>query len=342
MDCFYAAVHERDDPTLKSKPIAVGGLSQNRGVIATANYVAREFGVRSAMATHQAMKLCPNLILLPGDMAKYREISASIREIFKDYSDLVEPLSLDEAFIDVTGATKCYGSATLIAKEIRQRIYAKEQLTASAGVSVNKFLAKVASDWKKPNGQFVILPRDVADFVMKLPVRKIFGVGPVTADKLSSMGILTCQDLQAKSRDELQNKFGKFGESLHNLARGIDEREVNPNRIRKSVSIEETFVTDLQTLEQCRAELPQLLKQLDKRLMRLDNNDYHKVFIKLKFHDFTKTTVETVLSKINITALNNLLEKGFERGLGKSVRLLGLGVRLNSNKKAGKQLELGI
>ena len=342
MDCFYAAVHERDDPSLKTKPIAVGGLSENRGVIATANYVARKYGVHSAMSTHRAQKICPNLILLPGDMTKYKLISQEIRQIFKEYSELVEPLSLDEAFIDVSDSVKCHGSATLIAREIRDKIYAKERLTASAGVSVNKFLAKIASDWKKPNGQFVILPHEVDGFITKLPVGKIFGVGPVTKDKLNALGVFTCLDLQKLSLDILQSKFGKFGKSLYNLARGIDHREVNPNRARKSVSVEETFVQDLISIKQCNLEMQSLIKQLEIRLSKLDYREFNKVFVKLKFNDFTKTTVESILSSIDSNCINNLLKLGFSRGNGKKVRLLGLGVRLNDPIRTQKQLELTI
>jgi DNA polymerase-4 len=213
-DCFYAAVEMRDDPSLRGRPVAVGGQAHQRGVIATCNYEARRYGVHSAMATAHALKRCPDLIVLPPSFDKYRAASAQILTIYRDYTELVEPLSLDEAYLDVSQATQCKGSATLIAQEIRARIQSTVGITASAGIAPNKFLAKIASDWRKPNGQFAITPDAVTEFVAALPVGKLFGVGKVTAEKLNQLGVHTCGDLRAWDGLALQAQFGKFGEKL--------------------------------------------------------------------------------------------------------------------------------
>ncbi len=241
MDCFYAAIEMRDFPELANKPIAVGGDAKRRGVIATCNYAARQFGIRSAMPTVHALKLCRELILRPVRMDVYQKESQYIRSLLTEYTDLIEPLSLDEAYLDVTESTQCQGSATWIAQEIRARIYQTRQLTASAGIAPNKSLAKIASDWHKPNGQMVIRPEDVSAFVLDLPVRKLFGVGPRMEEKLGALNIKTCADLQRYSVEYLLQKFGAMGQRLYELARGIDNRPVNPERIRKSISVEETI-----------------------------------------------------------------------------------------------------
>ncbi len=241
MDCFYAAIEMRDFPELANKPIAVGGDAKRRGVIATCNYAARQFGIRSAMPTAHALKLCRELILRPVRMDVYQKESQYIRSLLTEYTDLIEPLSLDEAYLDVTESTQCQGSATWIAEEIRARIYQARQLTASAGIAPNKSLAKIASDWHKPNGQMVIRPEDVSAFVLDLPVRKLFGVGPKMEEKLRALNIKTCADLQRYSIEYLLQKFGTMGQRLYELARGIDNRPVNPERIRKSISVEETI-----------------------------------------------------------------------------------------------------
>lgn len=339
MDCFYAAIEEREHPELKGKPIAVGGPSQHRGVLCTANYEARQYGLRSAMATAHAFKLCPQLNLLPGHFSLYREVSQQIRAIFHEYTDLVEPLSLDEAYLDVTDCKQFNGSATRIAREIRDRIYQEQQLTASAGISVNKFLAKVASDWRKPNGQFVIPPAKVNEFITALPVAKIFGVGKVTQQTLEKMGVITCHDLQQIPLEQLIQRFGKFGIALYKRARGEDERDVQSDRQRKSLSVEHTYPQDLANLEACHDALPDLIVDLKKRLTpHLTQYKINKLMVKVKFHDFEMTTVETRAHEIDPTQLNQLLQAGFNRG-NKPVRLLGIGVGFD--KKDSSQLALG-
>ena len=265
MDCFYAAVEMRDDKSLRNRPLAVGGDPSRRGVISAASYEARKFGVHSALSSARAKKLCPNLIIVHPNMKKYAEESRKIRAVFHQFTNLVEALSLDEAYLDVTGSNHFKGSATLIASEIRKIILKETGLTASAGIAPNKFLAKVASDWKKPNGQFVITPDKVYAFVLKLPVQKIWGVGKVTAEKMAKIGLKTCGDLQKLSINDLCSHFGSFGIHLYDICRGKDDRPVVTSRERKSLSIEETFSDDLRNYEECKGQLPILFKKFLKR-----------------------------------------------------------------------------
>ena len=327
-DSFYASVEMRDDLSLRDYPIAIGGESDRRGVVATCNYLAREYGVCSAMATSRARRLCPGLILIPPQMDKYREASRQIRKIFFEYTELVEPLSQDEAFLGVSDSEHCRGSATLIAGEIRQRIEREVGVTASAGVAPNKFLAKVASDWRKPNGQTVITPADVDAFVHQLPVNRIFGVGKVTAVKLERMGIITCGELQQRTLLELVDRFGVFGQRLYQLSRGEDSRPVKPHRRRKSLSVEHTYPKDLPDIASCVAKLPELLVELKGRLRRVDDSYLIiKQFVKIKYDDFVSTTLERSNDKaLSQQSFQLLLEEAFPRG-NRPVRLLGLGVR---------------
>lgn len=342
-DCFYAAVEMRDDPSLRDLPIAIGGKSDRRGVVATCNYKAREYGVRSAMPTGQALKLCPDLVVVPGTMSKYREAAQQIRQIFYRYTDKVEPLSLDEAYLDVTDCRECHGSATLIAEEIRQVIAREVGVTASAGIAPNKFLAKVASDLNKPDGQYVITPPEIDAFVEKLKVKRIFGVGKVTNEKLRRLGIETCGDLQQRPLLELVDKFGVFGKRLHDLSFGRDNREVNANSRRKSLSVERTYSDDLVDQAACLQKLPDLLLELRSRLRRVDS-DYlvTKQLIKMKFSDFTSTTVERqVVKGLPIESFEDLCLQAWERG-GRSVRLLGLGVRFIDTRDEGRAVQLDL
>ena len=338
-DCFYASVEMRDDPSLVGRPLAVGGRADQRGVVATCNYEARRYGIHSAMATAQAMKLCPDLILIPPNMEKYRIASRQIMEIYRDYTDLVEPLSLDEAYLDVSNSPHCKGSATLIAQEIRQRIFETVGITASAGVAPNKFVAKIASDWNKPDGLFLVKPSEVDAFVAALPVKKLFGVGKVTAAKLNRLGAQTCADLRTWSMDTLQQHFGAFGARLYDLCRGIDEREVNPVRERKSISTEETYTPDVPDLAACLALLPDLMEHLQGRIKRNDAAKFiNKLFVKIKFNDFQQTTVECVGYAPNMETYRHLMETGWLRA-SRPVRLLGVGVRLSDTEQV-EQLSL--
>lgn len=327
-DCFYAAVEVRDDPRLRGRPVAVGGDPQRRGVIATCNYEARRYGVHSAMASAHALRLCPELVILKPDFDKYRRISRDIRAIFARYTDMIEPLSLDEAFLDVTDSERFDNSATRIAAAIRQQVRGETGITVSAGVAPNKFLAKIASDWDKPDGLFVIPPERVEDFVRELPVKRISGVGRVTAEKLAAMGIETCEQLQQHSAVELTKAFGSFGEKLHQLAHGIDERKVQTSRRRKSVSVEKTYDQDLASLRNWRDELPSLMEKLRERLERLDSQYLiHALVAKVRYRDFSLSTCETAGGRLDEEAYGELLETLWERR-EIPARLIGIGVRL--------------
>ncbi|TXH92480.1 MAG: DNA polymerase IV [Pseudomonas sp.] len=339
-DCFYAAIEMRDDPRLAGRPLAVGGAADRRGVVATCNYEARAWGVRSAMPMGQALKLCPDLQVVKPRMEAYRAVSREIHAIFRDYTEIIEPLSLDEAYLDVSASSHCDGSATRIAREIRRRVSQELHITVSAGVAPNKFLAKIASDWRKPNGLFVITPEQVEDFVAALPVSKLHGVGKVTAGRMERLGIVSCLDLRGWSRLALAREFGSFGERLWSLARGIDERAVQVDSRRQSVSVENTFERDLADLPACLEQLPELLRQLDTRLARLDAS-YRpdKPFVKIKFHDFSQTTLEQAGAGRDLDSYRQLLEQAFARG-NRPVRLLGVGVRLLDLRGRHEQLEL--
>lgn len=323
--------------------MAVGGSSDKRGVISTCNYEARAFGIHSAMATAHAKKLCPELLVVPHNMQKYKEAALLIRDIFYEYTDKVEPLSLDEAYLDVSESETCQGSATLIAQEIMARVHEKVGITISAGVAPNKFLAKVGSDWNKPNGLCVITPPQVAAFVRDLPVKKINGVGKVTATKLQQIGVEICDDLQAYSVYELVDLFGSFGQRLHTLSRGDDDRPVKVSRQRKSLSVEHTYQSDIEGVEYCVKQLPQLYEQLFKRLESLEGRySVTKQFVKLKFSDFQTTTMECVINgRPRISIYADLFRQAHTRGNGLAVRLLGVGVRFQIEEEhASLQLPL--
>lgn len=337
-DCFYAAIEMRDDPSLRAVPFAVGGSPDGRGVLTTCNYPARAFGVRSAMPTAQALRLCPQLIVGPVNMAKYRDVSQQMRRIFERFTHLIEPLSLDEAYLDVSDSDHCGGSATLIAESIRAAIYDELGITVSAGVSSNKFIAKVASDWNKPNGIKVVPPDDVDSFAAALPVKRIPGVGSVTAEKLDRLGLKTCNDIRNTQLRDLVRRFGSFGASLHERAYGRDDRPVNPSRDRKSISVEQTYAEDLINGEPCFEKLSQLLVDLLNRIERAKARDaIEKAFVKVKFNDFTSTTVEKVGTTARISDYRELLTEGLARK-PLPVRLLGIGVRIES--RAFEQLKL--
>ncbi len=331
MDCFFAAVEVRDQPTLRHQPVAVGGSPQQRGVICASNYEARRYGVFSAMSSAKALQLCPQLQLIAPNFAKYRHASQAIRQIFDVYTDQVEPLSLDEAYLDVTHTSHCQGSATWLATTIRQHIWREQQLTASAGIAPNKLLAKIASDWCKPNGQWVIAPSQVTEFIVQLPVHKLYGVGPATARKLAGLGIHTCRQLQAWPLSALIEHFGKFGEQLYGYGRGQDERPVKPERIRKSLSVEQTFTYDLPTLTACRQALIALYAELKERLQRHQITHITKQFVKIKFADWYQTTVESNSGELTYRLFEQLLISGYQRS-NQPVRLLGMGVKLGFEK----------
>ena len=343
MDCFFAAVEMRDNPPLRDIPIAIGGSRERRGVISTANYPARKFGVRSAMSTAMALKLCPHLTLLPGRFEAYREASDHIREIFSRYTSLIEPLSLDEAYLDVTDSLHCHGSATLMAQEIRKTISDELNLTASAGIAPIKFLAKIASDLNKPDGQYVITPEEVPNFIKTLPLSKIPGVGKVSAAKLENMGLRTCEDVQNSDLALLLKRFGKFGRVLWERSQGIDERTVNNERLRKSVGVERTLAEDIHEWHDCEAIIERLYPELESRLMKVKPDLLiARQGVKLKFNDFQLTTQEHVWPRLNKEDLIATARKTWdERRGGRGVRLVGLHVTL-LDPQLERQLLLGL
>jgi DNA polymerase-4 len=292
------------------------------------------------MASATALKRCPDLVLIPGRMSAYREASRQMQAIFADYTDLIEPLSLDEAFLDVTHCQRCQNSATLIAREIRQRISDNIGITVSAGIAPNKFLAKVASDWNKPNGQHVVTPDQTESFLTELPVKKIWGVGKVTAKRLQQKGIETCADVRKYDVFQFVELFGSFGEHIHKLAHGIDNRAVVSDWRRKSISVENTYAEDLPDLSCCLEKIPDLIVSLEQRMQNLDD-DYlvHNSFVKMKFCDFSQTTVERLAYSPVLKDLSALCEEAWQRGK-MPVRLLGVGVRLTDLTDSSGQMEL--
>ncbi|MGF1680485.1 DNA polymerase IV [Photobacterium minamisatsumaniensis] len=335
MDCFYAAVEMRDNPELRDIPIAIGGRSEQRGVISTCNYLARKYGVRSAMPTGKAMALCPHLTLVSGRMAVYKEVSTHIREIFQRYTDKIEPLSLDEAYLDVTDCTLLHGSATLIAEDIRRTIKDELDLTASAGIAPVKFIAKVASDLNKPDGQYVVTPDQVPAFVAELQLEKIPGVGKVTIQKLHDRGLYVGRDVQHYDRHLLLQEFGKFGQSLWSRAHGIDTREVIVERTRKSVGVERTFSKNIRSYDECWAVIERLYPELEKRLKQVRPGlNIAKQGVKVKFADFQQTTVEHTQAVLDKNQFMGLLTEALTRQKSREIRLIGISVGLEVGIKA--------
>lgn len=329
MDAFYASVEQMDFPELKGKPLAVGG-SEVRGVVSAASYEARKFGVRSAMSGAQAKRNCPELLFVRPRFERYKDVSRQIRKIFHEYTDLVEPLSLDEAYLDVTQNKKGNPSATLLAQEIRKRILDEVGLTASAGISVNKFVAKIASDYNKPNGQKTVNPEEVEPFLENLDIKKFYGIGKVTADRMYHLGIFTGKDLKSKSREFLEEHFSKSGSHYYNIVRGIHNSPVKPNRITKSVAAEHTFNENLTSEIFMLERLEHIATELDKRLKK-QNISGKTVTLKIKYSDFTTQTRSKTLPYF-ISDKGLLLETAkellYQERMKESVRLLG--ISLNS------------
>jgi DNA polymerase-4 len=290
MDAFYASVEQRDHPEYRGKPLVVGGLPQGRGgVVATASYEARKFGIRSAMSSKQALQLCPHALFVLPRFAAYKEVSQKIREIFSRYTDLIEPLSLDEAYLDVTNDKLNIGSAMDIAKQIKQAIKDELNLTASAGVSVSKFVAKIASDMNKPDGLTFVGPSSIESFIEKLPIEKFYGVGKVTAEKMKKQGIFTGADLKLLSEEEMVSRYGKAGAFYYRIVRGIDDREVQPHRETKSMGAEDTFAYDLTTIEEMNAELEKIAQTVHDRLLKYQLRG-RTITLKIKYSDFRQVT----------------------------------------------------
>ncbi len=345
MDAFFASVEQRDNPNLQGKPVAVGG-SEARGVVAAASYEARKFGVRSAMPSVTAKRKCPELIFVPHRFDVYKQVSAHIREIFSRHTDLIEPLSLDEAYLDVTENKLKFDSATEIASIIRQAIWEETNLTASAGVSYNKFIAKLASDQNKPNGQCVIAPHQGPSFVASLPVRRFHGVGPVTAKKMERLGIYTGADLRKAELAWLKKNFGSNAEYFYGASRGIDNRQVKPDRIRKSVGVERTYSEDLVGDDAIHDAMEKIIAMLWERIDRTQSIGYTLV-LKVKYSDFKQITrshthPQAIGSEEAIRRASKLLLKMLPQ-LPKPIRLLGLtlaGLEEGEEETSSGQLSL--
>lgn len=342
MDAFYASVEQMDNPSLRGKPVAVGG-SENRGVVAAASYEARKFGVRSAISGFMAKKNCPELIFVSPRFDRYKEISSKIHTIFREYTDMVEPLSLDEAYLDVTQNKKGNPSASLLAEEIRLRIFNEVGLTASAGISVNKFVAKIASDYNKPNGQKTVNPEDVIDFLEELPIRKFYGVGKVTTEKMYQLGIFTGVELKSKTLEFLEKHFGKSGSFYYNVVRGIHNSEVKSNRITKSVAAEHTFEVNLSSEIFMMEQLEHIANTLDIRLKK-QNISGKTVTLKIKYSDFTQQTRSKTLPYFisdKGLILETIKELLYQERMKDSVRLLGISLNnLNTELKKAVVVQL--
>lgn len=339
MDAFYASVEIRDNPELADKPIAIGGKDDQRSVLSTCNYIARSFGVRSAMPNSVARRKCPHLLIVPGRMEVYQEISQHLREIFSRYTDKIEPLSLDEAYLDVSECRLFSGSATLIAQDIRRVIEQELNLTASAGIAPIKYLAKVASDLNKPNGQFVIAPDQVQDFIDDMSLSKIPGVGKVTFERLNVLGFHTGADIRGSDERTVSQHFGKLGHALWQKCHGIDNRPIESSRVRKSVGVERTFSRDLTDKELLRNYMiEQLIPQLKRRAEKyLVNRHITKLGVKVKFNDFHQTTKEFKYAGFDDGIFCTLLTEAVIRGNGKPIRLLGVHVGLDDESESTQQ-----
>ncbi|MEI6895347.1 MAG: DNA polymerase IV [Colwellia sp.] len=341
MDCFYAAVEMRDFPEYRDIPLAVGGDGP-RSVLCTCNYQARKFGVRSAMSAIKAKQLCPELTIVNCRMDVYKETSKQIREIFSRYTALIEPLSLDEAYLDVTESTQCQGSATLIAAQIRADIFNELKLTASAGVAPNKFLAKIASDENKPNGQCIITPDKVANFVDQLSLKKIPGIGPKTFKKLNRHGYTSCADVRQSNIRSLQNIVGKFASSLFLKAHGVDHSPLDVSRQRKSLAIETTLAQDITTQDECQRVIDSLHEKLLIRLAPHSNRAIIRQGVKLKFADFNQTTVETQSNSCQQALFSQLLTIAHHRANKRGIRLVGLTLGFAESENESHQLSLSL
>lgn len=340
MDAFYASVEQMDNPELRGKPLAVGG-GVTRGVVSAASYEARKYGVKSAMSGVKARRLCPELLFVPPRFGRYKEISTKIRKIFYDYTDLVEPLSLDEAYLDVTENKKGNPSASLIAEEIRARIFDEVGLRASAGISINKFIAKVASDYNKPNGQKTVNPEDVLPFLEALDIRKFYGIGKVTAEKMYQKGIFTGTDLKLKTLEFLEKNFGKSGKYYYNVVRGIQNSEVKPNRIRKSLAAERTFNENISSEIYMLEKLERIAQEVSRRLTN-SKVAGKTITLKIKYSDFTMQTRSKTLPYF-ISDKDIILETTrallYQDKLNNSVRLLGISLSNLNTEKSNKKVE---
>ena len=340
-DSFLASLEIRDKPELKNKPVAVGGKAHERGVLTTCNYIAREYGLHSAMPTKKALSLCKDLIVLPVDIDKYKKESKEIFKVFKCYSKKIEPISIDEAYIDVTDSGYCESDPEKMAYQIRSCIWKDFKITASAGISCNKLLAKICSDWNKPNNQYSLSDDEVFDFIKNIRLDMIPGIGKVNFEKCINLNMKYCKDMYIYSIDELEQIFGSFGANLYNLIRGVDQRDVNVNRVRKSISVEDTFLEDIKNVESCIPKLDFLYKKLMQRCKnnKISQNSVKEIFIKVKFNDFKVISRQFKCSSLTLKSYIQLFNNNINNPI-KPIRLLGLGFTLKDNGGEAMQYDI--
>ena len=341
MDSFFASLEIRDKPHLKNKPVAVGGKATERGVLTTCNYIARKYGLHSAMSTKKATQLCKDLIILPVDITKYRKESREIFKIFKCYTKKIEPVSIDEAFLDVTKSGYCHGNPEEMARQIRQCIKNDFGITASAGISSNKLIAKICSDWKKPDNQFSICDDEIHDFIANVNLKSIPGIGKVNFKKCHNLKKEICSDMYDLTLDRLVQLFGSYGYTLFNLIRGIDDREVETDKIRKSISVEDTFMRDIVDINSCEIKLTHLYEKLLERCVSTNIKTYHikEIFLKIKFNDFEVITRQKKSNNLDLNQFLILFSENI-RDVIKPIRLLGLGFKIKEVSKDTSQFDI--
>tara|TARA_Y100000591_G_scaffold281461_1_gene261250 strand:- start:1022 stop:2104 length:1083 start_codon:yes stop_codon:yes gene_type:complete len=334
MDSFFASIEIRDNPKLKDKPVAVGGKATERGVLTTCNYLAREYGLHSAMSSKKAIQLCKDVIILPVNIAKYRRESVEIFKIFKCYSKKIEPVSIDEAFIDVSESKYCDCDPEEMARQIRLCIKKDFGLTASAGISSNKLIAKICSDWRKPDNQFSVYDHDIPNFIRDVSLKSIPGIGKVNFEKCKNLNMFTCRDMYEKSRSDLVKLFGSYGNILFDLIRGVDNRKVETDKVRKSVSVEDTFINDLKDINSCLKKISLLYAKLISRCKssNINTGNVREIFIKIKFNDFEVISRQKKSKNLNITEFENLFNMNVIT-ITKPIRLLGLGFKIRNEEE---------
>jgi len=334
MDSFFASIEIRDNSTLHNKPVAVAGKANERGVLTTCNYIARKFGLHSAMPTKKAMQLCKDLVIVPVNIEKYKKESIEIFKIFNCYSKKIEPVSIDEAYIDVTDSDYCSGDPEIMASQIRSCIKKDFGITASAGISVNKLISKICSDWRKPDNQFSICDDEVSCFIKNVNLNKIPGIGKVNFEKCRNLDLQICADMYSYSSGDLSDIFGSYGNNLYKLIRGIDHREVETNRVRKSISVEDTFIEDIESIVECKTNISQLYKKLTSRCQNLEISLelVKEIFIKIKFSNFESITRQTKCNNLNLNQYIKLFDSNTDV-ITKPIRLLGLGFTLKQDNK---------
>ena len=341
MDSFFASVEIRDNPSLHNKPVAVGGKASERGVLTTCNYIARKYGLHSAMPTKIAVQLCKDLVIIPVNIEKYKKESKEIFKIFKCYSKKIEPVSVDEAYIDVTDSDYCSGNPEIMASQIRSCIKKDFGITASAGISINKLISKICSDWKKPNNQFSVCDYEVNSFIKNVNLKRIPGIGKVNFEKCKNLNLESCKDMQSYQRSDLTDLFGSYGYNLYNLIRGIDHREVETDRVRKSISVEDTFIRDIHSIDKCKTNMSMLYRKLISRCnnLKIPTNQVKEIFIKIKFNNFETITRQIKCNDLNLNVYIKLFDSNISE-ITKPIRLLGLGFTLKQDNDDTVQYDI--